>query len=298
MPIATQDSFSTLQQHVVQLHDELADAGLWFYAGVGSRCTQPSRLWESYEQARAASRYTAKHHIFLPYDFIRKDTQSWYYPIEISAKLLHFITTGNKDQTTDMFALIHRENVEERSLPLPLLNMLLSDLKNTLFKARFQVLPSQSEEMAAKLKKLDERLYSPAPTFAQLEDDALCLCEFFVKVSSPSTPIPDVERYLQENYTDPSLCLSKVGDRFNISDTYLSHMFKEKTGQNFSVYLERLRMNEAARRLTSGDCNLTVLYADLGYTNPTSFRRAFKKYYGMTPSEMRDQPRRQEEKSE
>ena len=25
------------------------------------------------------------------------------------------------------------------------------------------------------------------------------------------------ERYLQENYTDPSLCLSKVGDRFNIS---------------------------------------------------------------------------------
>ena len=237
-------------------------------------------------------------HANIAYDFIRKDTQSWYYPIEISAKLLHFITTGNKDQTTDMFALIHRENVEERSLPLPLLNMLLSDLKNTLFKARFQVLPPQSEEMAAKLKKLDERLYSPAPTFAQLEDDALCLCEFFVKVSSPSTPIPDVERYLQENYTDPSLCLSKVGDRFNISDTYLSHMFKEKTGQNFSVYLERLRMNEAARRLTSGDCNLTVLYADLGYTNPTSFRRAFKKYYGMTPSEMRDQPRRQEEKSE
>ena len=78
----------------------------------------------------------------------------------------------------------------------------------------------------------------------------------------------------------------------------MTDMFKEKTGQNFSVYLERLRMNEAARRLTSGDCNLTVLYADLGYTNPTSFRRAFKKYYGMTPSEMRDQPRRQEEKSE
>ena len=57
-------------------------------------------------------------------------------------------------------------------------------------------------------------------------------------------------------------------------------------------------MNEAARRLTSGDCNLTALYADLGYTNPTSFRRAFKKYYGMTPSEMRDQPKKQEEKLE
>ena len=66
----------------------------------------------------------------------------------------------------------------------------------------------------------------------------------------------------------------------------------------FCRIVESGSIHEAARRLTSGDCNLTVLYADLGYTNPTSFRRAFKKYYGMTPSEMRDQPRRQEEKSE
>ena len=45
-------------------------------------------------------------------------------------------------------------------------------------------------------------------------------------------------------------------------------------------------------------CIKTPSCADLGYTNPTSFRRAFKKYYGMTPSEMRDQPKKQEEKSE
>lgn len=298
-PNTETESLNDLQHRIVQLHDDLADqAGLWFYAGVGSRCVEPSKLWESYEQARAASRYTAKHHIFLPYEFIHKDTQSWYYPIEISAKLLHFITTGNKAQTTEMFALIHRENIEQRSLPLPLLNMLLSDLKNTLFKARFQITQPTQPKSIEKLNRLDELLYAPAPTFAQLEDDALLLCDFFVKAASPASPVPDVERYLQENYTDPSLCLSKVGERFNISDTYLSHMFKEKTGQNFSVYLERLRMNEAARRLSSGDCNLSELYADLGYTNPTSFRRAFKKFFGMTPSEMRDHPKTPEHSAE
>lgn len=290
-PNTEEESLNDLQTRIVQLHDDLADhAGLWFYAGVGSRCVQASQLWESFEQARAASRYTARHHIFLPYEFIRKDTQSWYYPIEISAKLLHFITTGNKAQTAEMFALIHRENIEQRSLSLPLLNMLLSDLKNTLFKARFQISAPVSEELSERLNKLDEHLYTAAPTFAQLEDDALLLCDFFVKATSPAAPVPDVERYLQENYTDPSMCLSKVGEQFNISDTYLSHMFKEKTGQNFSVYLERLRMNEAARRLQSGDCNLSELYADIGYTNATSFRRAFKKFFGMTPSEMRDHP--------
>ncbi len=286
---AQTESLNDLQQRIIELHDDLSDHdGLWFYAGVGSRCVQPSRLWESYEQARSASRYTGKHHIFLPYDFILKDTQSWYYPVEISSKLYHFITSGNKSQTTDMFALIHRENVEERSLSMPLLNMLLADLKNTLFKARFQILPPQSDELAAKLHVLDVQLNSTSLSFAQLEDIALSMCDFFVRVTTPTAVIHDIEHYLQENYSDPSLCLSKVGECFNMSETYLSHLFKEKTGENFSVYLERLRMNEAAKRLTRGSCSLTTLYADLGYTNAASFRRAFKKYYGITPSEMRD----------
>lgn len=283
---ALPNTLMDLQKRIVDLHNDLADHhDLWFYAGVGADCTQPNHLWESYEQARTASRYAGKNHIFLPYEFIRKDAGSWYYPMEISAKLLHFITTGNRQQVTEMFALIHRENLEERSLSVPLLNFLLSDLKNTLLKARFQVPPGQNDES---LSRLDARLSEP-PTFPQLESDALTLCGFFTSTAEPSDPIPEIERYLQDNFTDPSLCLSKLSDLFNISESYLSHLFKDRTGQNFSVYLENLRLNEAARRLSNRDCNLSTLYADLGYTNPTTLRRAFKKRFGITPSEMREQ---------
>ncbi|MGN0779633.1 MAG: helix-turn-helix domain-containing protein [Aristaeellaceae bacterium] len=288
------DPLMDLQRRVVELHDDLAaHHSLWFYAGVGTGCTQPQQLWESYEQARTAARYTAQHHIFLPYEFIRKDADSWYYPIEISAKLLHFITTGNQQQVTEMFALIYRENIQERSLAVPLLSLLLSDLKNTLLKARFQVARPQSEEEQAALRRLDERLYA-APTFPLLESCAMTLCGFFVRTEVPSDPVPEIERYLQENFSDPSLCLSKLSDRFNISESYLSHLFKDRTGQNFSVYLEKLRMNECMRRLADPACNLSTLYLDLGYTNPTTLRRAFKKNYGVSPSEMRQQLARQQ----
>ena len=277
-----------LQKRVVHLHEDLIDEhGLWFFAGVGTQCTQPQNLWESYEQARTAARYTARHHIFLPYEMMRKDTASVYYPVEISAKLQHFITTGNREQVVEMFALIHRENMLERTLPITQLNFLLSDLKNTLLKARFQIDPSCDEEKE-RLVRLDRQL-NEQPNFPMLEDCAQQLCEFFTRSAEPSDPIPDVERYLQENYADPSMCLSKLSDRFNMSESYLSHLFKGKTGQNFSVYLETLRLNEAARRLADPDCNLTNLFADLGYNNPTTFRRAFKKRYGITPSEMRAQ---------
>lgn len=286
-PQSFADPLMDLQQRVVELHDDLAaQHGLWFYAGVGSGCVSPQQLWESYEQSRTAARYTARHHIFLPYEYISKDTESWYYPIEISAKLLHFITTGNQQQVTEMFQLIYRENVQERSLSVSLLNLLLSDLRNTLFKARFQIAPSQNPERTAQLSQLDERLHQP-PTFPLLEKNALALCAFFTRTQEPSDPIPEIERYLQENFSDPSLCLSKLSDRYNISESYLSHLFKDRTGQNFSVYLEKLRMNEAARRLADKHCNLSTLYVDLGYTNPTTLRRAFKKHFGMNPSEMK-----------
>jgi AraC-like DNA-binding protein len=188
-------------------------------------------------------------------------------------------------QVTEMFQLIHRENVQERSLSVPLLNLLLSDLRNTLFKARFQVSPAQTAENQAALTQLDDALQQ-TPTFPLLERNALTLCSLFTRTQSPSDPIPEIERYLQENFTDPSLCLSKLSDRYHISESYLSHLFKDRTGENFSTYLENLRMDEAQKRLAQGGCSLSTLYAELGYTNPTTWRRAFKKRFGMTPSEM------------
>jgi len=280
-PAGAENATDDLSRRVQALHKALLEKyKLWFFAGAGSPCTQPQHLWESYEQARTACRYVSRTQVFLPYASIRKDMDAWYYPVEISAKLLHFITTGNHQQVREMFSLIHRENIEERNLSVHMLGFLLADLRNTLFKARYQI--RQTQEISG---QLDHQLYE-ANTFMELEACALVLSDFFVKTAEPADPIPDIQHYLQENFSDPSLCLSKLSSQFNISESYLSHLFKDRTGENFSVYLENLRMDEAQRRLQQKDCSLSTLYTELGYTNPTTWRRAFKKRFGMTPSEM------------
>lgn len=286
----TEDPLMDLQSRVLALHDHLLmEHSLWLYAGVGRLCSQSMSLWESYEQARTAARYTARHHIFLPYEVMHKDTQSVYYPIEMSTKLMHFITSGNKAQVQEMFAVIHRENIEERTLSINRLDFLLSDLRNTLLKARFTINEAEIDpEAKALLEEIDKGLLEPLD-FAQSERLALLLCPFFQKVAVPGNPVPEVEKYLRENFTDPSMCLSKLSDRFHISESYLSHLFKERTGQNFSVYLENLRLTEASRRLKEDkSCSLQTLYLELGYNNAASFRRAFKKRFGITPSAMRE----------
>ena len=280
------DPLMDLQHRFLTLHDELmAKHGLWLLAGVGMPSERIGSVWESYEQARSASRYTARNHIFLPYEMIRKSSNTVYYPAEISVKLLHFITSGNRPQVVEMFDLIRRENIEERSLDSNLFDFLLSDLRNTLLKARFHP-QAPTEAQQARLAALDERFREPL-TFGSLEDIALSLCDVFAAPAPTDELIPAVEQYIRENYQDPALCLNLLSDRFHISESYLSHLFKEKTGINFSVYLESLRLDEAARRLKSDSSPINEVYLDVGYTNATTFRRAFKKKYGFPPSELR-----------
>lgn len=279
-----QDYILKLQEKIRRIHDELHDNyDMWLFAGLGKSCDSPLNVWESYQQAQEAISYATKNYIFFPYEFIKKDSKAFYYPPEVSTKLIQFITTGNLPQVRELFTLIHQENIEERSLPINLIQFLLSDIRNTLLKARF-TLPTNVDAEAT--RTLDERFNSPL-TFKLCEDIALNLCNLFTKDTEDENLAVTIEKYIQANFKDPSLCLNKISDEFQISESYFSHMFKEKTGANFSTYLENLRMGEAMRLIKETDISLNELYLMVGYNNPTTFRRAFKKVFGVTPSSVK-----------
>lgn len=127
----------TLQEKALKFHSELLEEySIWFFAGIGLSCSF-TNIWESYQQAKDAAGYTSKNYIFLPYEMLKKDSHVYYYPAEFSTRLIRSITGGNKSQVIEIFNLIHQENIEERSLPFQLLRFLLTDIRNTLLKARF-----------------------------------------------------------------------------------------------------------------------------------------------------------------
>ena len=270
---------------VLNLHNYLLDTyDIWLFAGMGRNTDSLINVWESYQQAVESVSYTTKNYIFFPYEFIKKNSNAYYYPPEISTKLIHFITAGNTSQVLELLNLIHQENIEERSLPMNLLKYLLSDIRNTLLKARF-ALPAGVDPEAVRL--LDER-FNERLSFKLCEDLALTLCRLFSNESEDTNLASTIEKYIAKNYKDPSLGLNKIADEFQISESYFSHMFKEKTGVNFSTYLENIRMTEAARLIRETDVSLNELYIAVGYNNVNTFRRAFKKVFGVTPSSMRD----------
>jgi AraC-like DNA-binding protein len=106
----------------------------------------------------------------------------------------------------------------------------------------------------------------------------------------------EIRDYVAKHFRDPNLSLTMLSDMFQINPKYLSQLFKESIGQNFSDFLIELRIDYAKKLLGESDVSVQDISEMIGYANPPSFNRAFKKIVGMSPSQYRemqgkDQPR-------
>lgn len=271
------------------MHKELLEKyGIWIRGGLGGRNGLISYTWKSYQQAKDAKSITTTEKYILSCNDFAKSNDVYYFPESLSIQLSGFISTGNKDQVRELFKLIRNENSNIRSLSFTQQKWLLSDIRATVFKKRHTI----SEEGLAgeKLRLLDmiDKQFEGEMSLDSLNTIAFELCDICGTDTESNELIIKIQDYIINNYHDPDLCLTKISDKFGISENYFSYLFKKEVSENFSTYLERLRMAKAKEIILETDTSLSTLYQYLGYNNAASFRRAFKKNYGVSPKEMRD----------
>jgi AraC-like DNA-binding protein len=89
-------------------------------------------------------------------------------------------------------------------------------------------------------------------------------------------------------HRDPLLTLAKLSTLLETSPRTLSRTLNEGLGESFNVFINRLRVNEAAERLCQPDAPEVLRVAlDAGFSNKASFNRAFKQHTGTTPTDVR-----------
>lgn len=92
--------------------------------------------------------------------------------------------------------------------------------------------------------------------------------------------------YIYQNLYSP-LTVEKVATYANYSPSYLTTLFKEKTGQTLYSFIQQCRISEATRLLTLTDQSISSIAASLGYHSPSHFSKAFKKVLGISPLQYR-----------
>lgn len=96
----------------------------------------------------------------------------------------------------------------------------------------------------------------------------------------------DMRSYLQENYNQP-LHLEDLARRYYMTKEHLTRLFKQSFGSTPYEFLILCRMEKALDLLADSNRSVVSIAEKLGYSNVNYFSKAFRKYYGSSPTQYR-----------
>ncbi len=89
--------------------------------------------------------------------------------------------------------------------------------------------------------------------------------------------------YMHNNKSE-SCTLEEMAEICHISPSYFSKLFKKTTGENYSTYRARLKIEWAKRLLETTDRSISLMSNDVGFSDTCYFIKTFRKLEGITPA--------------
>lgn len=119
---------------------------------------------------------------------------------------------------------------------------------------------------------------------------------FEKKIDSKNQNEQDDKRFLliknhienTKRYLDPLFSLENLSDETEISINKLSQIINQKTGYNFSDYINQFRVDKAKKYLMSNkfsEYTIVAIGLECGFNSKSAFYSAFKKFTDCTPTE-------------
>ncbi|RCX18187.1 two-component system response regulator YesN [Fontibacillus phaseoli] len=83
------------------------------------------------------------------------------------------------------------------------------------------------------------------------------------------------------------LSLKTLSQKAGLHPNYLGQLFQQEVGNSFSDYVNQYRIEKATQLLINTDRKTTEIALGVGYLDTSYFYRQFKKYAGVSPTELR-----------
>lgn len=117
--------------------------------------------------------------------------------------------------------------------------------------------------------------------------------KYDVKQGTARQIIIDIMEYIDEHFNE-EIQLSIIAANHYRDVTYISKLFKEYAGMNYTDYLINRRIEEAKKLLHDTDLSVDEVAFKIGYENVIYFRKVFKSKTNMSPGQYRRESRNEE----
>lgn len=98
--------------------------------------------------------------------------------------------------------------------------------------------------------------------------------------------VRDCQQWIEKNYTCTNP-VSEMTGRSGLNPRTFARRFRSATGYQPIEYVQGLRIEVAKQMLESEGASIEAISSSVGYDDPTSFRRVFKRKVGLTPARYR-----------
>ncbi|MBQ7624941.1 MAG: helix-turn-helix transcriptional regulator [Clostridia bacterium] len=83
------------------------------------------------------------------------------------------------------------------------------------------------------------------------------------------------------------MTVAKAAEKCGVSPEYFRALFKKEFGVSPLKYIDRLRLERASELLREGMCTVSDAAELSGFSDVSSFSRAFRRFFGVSPAEAR-----------
>ena len=224
--------------------------------------------------------------------FFYEITQSYaiyYFPYELQCKLENIIKSGNESLLLEELRRLYQKNVMESNLSHDIVDSLIIKLYLLLLELTNElVIPDQLREKIFTFHA-GERSSGEASKIHEINSLYFEVCGWIAgqKEKEKNDKIDKINKYIFSHFSDSDLSLAKIANVFGLSESYLSTYFKQQNGENFSTYLEKLRLNHSTELLAKTDLAIGEISLLCGYLSVNTFTRAFRRMYGINATTYR-----------
>lgn len=211
---------------------------------------------------------------------------------ESREKLFSAMKFGNdgdiKEALRQMYAQLDNQNMSRSVCQAYLVSVLNALL---LFAQKYTAVMEKLFEGTPDCVMILKQYENPEAFFGWLEDRCLRIGKYFEKerIDKAKNIVEIAQEYIQQEFSDPEICLEKTAMEIGLTTAYFSGLFKKETGEAFVEYLTRLRLEKAMQMLDETDAKIYEIAEKTGYSDAGYFSHVFKKKYGVSPIQYRRQ---------
>lgn len=158
----------------------------------------------------------------------------------------------------------------------------------------YHLAPAQFHLVESKFFRLLEEISSER--YGSAAARHLCLCDLILTInrtiydeehktggSDELSLFQNILSYVESSLQEP-LSLDDISGKFFVNKYYVAHLFKDTLGISLHQYIIKKRLDACRSAIVGGE-GISAAYEKFGFRDYSSFFKAFRKEYGMSPRE-------------